>query len=135
VIAALEPTFGAINLEDIKAPECFIVERELRKRMKIPVFHDDQHGTAITVGAAVLNGVAVCGKAIGEIKLVVSGAGAAALACVDLLLDLGLKRENLWLSDLAGVVYEGRKELMDDEKARFAQRTEARTLSEIIAAA
>jgi malate dehydrogenase (oxaloacetate-decarboxylating)(NADP+) len=132
VIAALEPTFGAINLEDIKAPECFIVERELRKRMKIPVFHDDQHGTAITVGAAVLNGLAVCGKAIGDVKLVVSGAGAAALACVDLLLDLGLAREHIWLADLAGVVYAGRKELMDPEKARFAQPTSARKLDEII---
>jgi len=135
VIAALEPTFGAINLEDIKAPECFIVERELRKRMKIPVFHDDQHGTAITVGAAVLNGLAVCGKDIGQVKLVVSGAGAAALACVDLLLDLGLKHESIWLSDLAGVVYRGRKELMDPEKARFAQPTEARKLGQIIAGA
>jgi malate dehydrogenase (oxaloacetate-decarboxylating)(NADP+) len=135
VIAALEPTFGAINLEDIKAPECFIVERELRKRMKIPVFHDDQHGTAITVGAAVLNGVAVCGKIIGEIKLVVSGAGAAALACVDLLVDLGLRHENIWLTDLAGVVYTGRQELMDPEKARFAQPTAARTLAEIIGGA
>ena len=132
VVAALEPTFGAINLEDIKAPECFIVERELRKRMKIPVFHDDQHGTAITVGAAVLNGLTVCNKKMGEVKLVVSGAGAAALACVDLLLDLGLKHENIWLTDLAGVVYEGRRELMDPEKARFTQKTEARTLDEVI---
>ncbi len=135
VIAALEPTFGAINLEDIKAPECFIVERELRKRMKIPVFHDDQHGTAITVGAAVLNGLQVCGKRIAQVKLVVSGAGAAALACVDLLLDLGLKRENIGLTDLAGVVYAGREELMDAEKARFAQPTEARTLDEVIGGA
>ncbi len=135
MIAALEPTFGAINLEDIKAPECFLVERELRKRMKIPVFHDDQHGTAITVGAAVLNGLKVCGKQIGQIKLVVSGAGAAALACVELLLDLGLVQENIWLSDLAGVVYEGRRELMDPHKARFAQRTAARTLDEIIGGA
>ena len=135
VIAALEPTFGAINLEDIKAPECFIVERELRKRMKIPVFHDDQHGTAITVGAAVLNGLQVCGKRIAQVKLVVSGAGAAALACVDLLLDLGLKRENIWLTDLAGVVYAGRQELMDAEKARFAQPTEARTLDQVIGGA
>ncbi len=135
MIAALEPTFGAINLEDIKAPECFIVERELRKRMKIPVFHDDQHGTAITVGAAVLNGLQVCGKQIGQVKLVVSGAGAAALACVDLLLDLGLRRENIWLTDLAGVVYAGRRELMDPEKARFAQPTEARTLDEVIGGA
>ncbi len=132
VIAALEPTFGAINLEDIKAPECFIVERELRKRMKIPVFHDDQHGTAIIVAAAIQNGLQVVGKELSRVKLVVSGAGAAALACVELLLDLGLKRENIWLSDLAGVVYEGRKELMDPEKARFARPTDARTLNEII---
>jgi malate dehydrogenase (oxaloacetate-decarboxylating)(NADP+) len=132
VIAALEPTFGAINLEDIKAPECFIVERELRQRMKIPVFHDDQHGTAIIVGAACLNGLKVVGKAFGEVKMVVSGAGAAALACVDLLLDLGLKRENVWLTDLAGVVYQGRKELMDPEKERFAQPTEARKLADVI---
>jgi malate dehydrogenase (oxaloacetate-decarboxylating)(NADP+) len=135
VIAALEPTFGAINLEDIKAPECFIVERELRKRMKIPVFHDDQHGTAITVGAAVLNGLHVCGKNIGQVKFVVSGAGAAALACVDLLLDLGLTRENIWLTDLAGVVFLGRKELMDPQKAEFAQATDARTLNEVIGGA
>jgi malate dehydrogenase (oxaloacetate-decarboxylating)(NADP+) len=135
VIAALEPTFGAINLEDIKAPECFVVERELRKRMKIPVFHDDQHGTAITVGAAVQNGLAVCGKVMSQVKLVVSGAGAAALACVDLLLDLGLRHENIWLTDLAGVVFVGRKELMDPEKARFAQATDARTLDQIIGGA
>jgi len=134
-IAALEPTFGAINLEDIKAPECFIVERELRRRLKIPVFHDDQHGTAIIVGAACLNGLQVVGKDIAKIKLVVSGAGAAALACVDLLLDLGLRRENIWLTDLAGVVYEGRLELMDPEKGRFAQRTGERTLSGVIAGA
>jgi malate dehydrogenase (oxaloacetate-decarboxylating)(NADP+) len=132
LIAALEPTFGAINLEDIRAPECFIVERELRRRMKIPVFHDDQHGTAIIVGAACLNGLQVVGKEIAEIKMVVSGAGAAALGCVDLLLDLGLARENVWLTDLAGVVYRGRQELMDPEKARFAQATEARTLNEVI---
>jgi len=132
IIAALEPTFGAINLEDIKAPECFIVERELRRRMKIPVFHDDQHGTAIIVGAACLNGLQVVGKALEDIKLAVSGAGAAALACVDLLLELGLVREHVWLTDLAGVVYEGRQELMDPEKARFAQPTPARTLDEVI---
>jgi malate dehydrogenase (oxaloacetate-decarboxylating)(NADP+) len=135
IIAALEPTFGAINLEDIKAPECFIVERELRRRMKIPVFHDDQHGTAIIVGAACLNGLKVVAKKIAEVKMVVSGAGAAALACVDLLLDLGLKRENVWLTDLAGVVYEGRQELMDPEKQRFAQPTEARKLAEVIGGA
>ncbi|GAC1307548.1 MAG: NADP-dependent malic enzyme [Steroidobacteraceae bacterium] len=133
VIAALEPTFGAINLEDIKAPECFIVERELRKRMKIPVFHDDQHGTAIIVAAAFVNGLHVVGKKIGEIKLVVSGAGAAALACVDLLLDLGLVRDNVWFTDLVGVVFIGRTELMDPEKARFARTTSARTLGDIIA--
>jgi malate dehydrogenase (oxaloacetate-decarboxylating)(NADP+) len=135
IIAALEPTFGAINLEDIKAPECFIVERELRRRMKIPVFHDDQHGTAIIVAAAFSNGLQVVGKEIGKVKLVVSGAGAAALACVDLLLDLGLARENVWLTDLAGVVYQGRKELMDPEKIRFAQPTAARTLREVIGGA
>ena len=135
VIAALEPTFGAINLEDIKAPECFIVERELRRRMKIPVFHDDQHGTAIIVGAACSNGLQVVGKEMSKVKLVVSGAGAAALACVDLLLDLGLARENVWLTDLAGVVYQGRTELMDPEKIRFAQVTEARTLREVIGGA
>src|SRR5712664_448727 len=135
VIAALEPTFGAINLEDIKAPECFIVERKCRERMKIPVFHDDQHGTAIIVGAACINGVQVVGKDIKKIKMVVSGAGAAALACVELLLDLGLDRENVWLTDLAGVVYAGRQELMDPEKARFAQATGARTLNDVIGGA
>src|SRR6266481_5720691 len=134
-IAALEPTFGAINLEDIKAPECFIVEQELRKRMKIPVFHDDQHGTAIIVAAAFLNGMHVVGKDMAAVKLVVSGAGAAALACVELLLELGLKRENVWLSDLAGVVYAGRRELMDPEKAQYAQPTDARVLDDIIAGA
>jgi malate dehydrogenase (oxaloacetate-decarboxylating)(NADP+) len=132
VIAALEPTFGGINLEDIKAPECFFVERELRRRLKIPVFHDDQHGTAIIVGAAVYNGLQVVGKEIGVVKIVVSGAGAAALACVDLLLDLGVRHENVWLTDLAGVVYRGRTELMDPEKTRFAQPTDARTLGEVI---
>src|ERR1700730_11320490 len=135
LIAGLEPTFGAINLEDIKAPECFIVERELRRRMKIPVFHDDQHGTAIIVGAACINGLQVVGKDIEKIKMVVSGAGAAALACVELLLDLGLLRENVWLTDLAGVVYVGRRELMDPEKARYAQPTEARALDDIIGGA
>jgi malate dehydrogenase (oxaloacetate-decarboxylating)(NADP+) len=132
VIAALEPTFGGINLEDIKAPECFMIERRLRERMKIPVFHDDQHGTAIIVAAAVLNGLQVVGKDIKSVKLAVSGAGAAALACVDLLVDIGLPRENVWLTDLAGVVYTGRKELMDPEKERFAQPTNLRTLGEII---
>ena len=133
VIAALQPTFGGVNLEDIKAPDCFYIERKLRERMKIPVFHDDQHGTAIVVGAAFVNGLHVVGKDIKKIKLVVSGAGAAALACLDLLLDLGLPKENIWVTDLAGVVYEGRKELMDPEKERFAQKTDARTLADVIA--
>ena len=132
IIAALEPTFGGINLEDIKAPDCFHVERKLRERMRIPVFHDDQHGTAIVVGAAILNGLKVVGKDLREVKLVTSGAGAAALACLNLLVKLGLPREHIWVTDLAGVVYEGRTELMDPDKARFAQRTEARTLAEVI---
>src|SRR5258708_13577175 len=132
IIAALEPTFGGINLEDIKAPECFHVERMLRERMKIPVFHDDQHGTAIIVGAAVLNGLRVVGKDIARTKLVCSGAGAAALACLDLLVSLGLKPENIWRSDLKGVVYQGRKEEMDPNKARYTRKTSARTLAEIM---
>jgi len=132
LIAALEPTFGGVNLEDIKAPDCFYVERRLRERMKIPVFHDDQHGTAIVVGAAMLNGLKVVGKSISEVKLVVSGAGAAALACLSLLVKLGLPRQNIWVTDLAGVVYEGRTELMDPDKAEFAQKTSARTLAEVI---
>ncbi|MCA0213703.1 MAG: NADP-dependent malic enzyme [Proteobacteria bacterium] len=132
VIAALEPTFGAINLEDIKAPDCFYVERELRKRMNIPVFHDDQHGTAITVAAAMLNGLKVVGKDISQVKLVTSGAGAAALACLNLLLKVGLKRENVFVTDLAGVVYEGRTELMDEDKIQYAQKTSDRTLAEVI---
>ena len=133
IIAALEPTFGGINLEDIKAPDCFYVERKLRERMKIPVFHDDQHGTAIVVGAAILNGLKVAGKDPKQIKLVTSGAGAAALACLGLLVKLGIPRENIWVTDLAGVVYEGRTELMDEDKIVFAQKTEQRTLSEVIA--
>ena len=132
IIAALEPTFGGINLEDIKAPECFYVERKLRERMKIPVFHDDQHGTAIVVGAAVVNGLKVVGKPIDQVKLVVSGAGAAALACTGLLVKLGVKRENVWVSDIKGVVYQGRTELMDPDKAVYAQPTALRTLGEII---
>ncbi|MDE1951361.1 MAG: NADP-dependent malic enzyme [Betaproteobacteria bacterium] len=132
IIAALEPTFGGINLEDIKAPECFQVERSLRQRMRIPVFHDDQHGTAIIVGAAVLNGLKVLGKRIEDVKLVCSGAGAAALACLHLLEHLGLAREQVWVSDLAGVVWAGRTELMDPDKARYAQPTEARKLGDII---
>jgi len=132
IIAALEPTFGGINLEDIKAPDCFYVERKLRERMKIPVFHDDQHGTAIVVGAAILNGLKVVGKDLKKVKLVTSGAGAAALACLGLLVKLGMPRENIWVTDLAGVVYEGRTELMDEDKIQFAQKTEHRTLSEVI---
>nr|WP_316641672.1 NADP-dependent malic enzyme [uncultured Roseateles sp.] len=132
VIAALEPTFGGINLEDIKAPDCFYVERKLRERMKIPVFHDDQHGTAIVVGAAFLNGLKVLNKDIKQVKLVTSGAGAAALACLGLLMKLGLPRENIWVTDLAGVVYEGRVELMDPDKQQFAQKTEARSLRDVI---
>jgi len=133
IIAALEPTFGGINLEDIKAPECFYIESKLRERMKIPVFHDDQHGTAIVVGAAVLNGLRLVGKKVEEVKLVASGAGAAALACLDLLVSLGVRVENVWVTDIEGVVYEGRTVLMDPLKARYAKRTEARTLNEVIA--
>src|SRR6188768_3787333 len=132
IIAALEPTFGGINLEDIKAPECFYIEKKLRERMKIPVFHDDQHGTAIIVGAAVFNGLRVVGKDIGKVKLVVSGAGAAALACLDMLVALGMKMENIWVTDIKGVVYTGRKEEMDDNKVRYARKTDARKLSEVI---
>jgi malate dehydrogenase (oxaloacetate-decarboxylating)(NADP+) len=135
IIAALEPTFGGINLEDIKAPECFYIERKLRERMKIPVFHDDQHGTAIIVGAALLNGLKIVGKDIAKIKLVVSGAGAAALACLDMLVGLGVRMENIIVTDIKGVVYRGRTEEMDDNKARFAVDTAARTLGEVIAGA
>ncbi|MHA4868068.1 NADP-dependent malic enzyme [Duganella sp. PWIR1] len=132
IIASLEPTFGGINLEDIKAPECFTIERKLRDRMQIPVFHDDQHGTAIIVGAAILNGISLVGKDIKNCKLVVSGAGAAALACLDLIVDLGFPLENIYVTDLAGVVYKGRTELMDPDKERFARETSARTLAEVI---
>ena len=135
IIASLEPTFGGINLEDIKAPDCFYIERKLRERMKIPVFHDDQHGTAIVVGAAILNGLKIVGKDPKKIKLVTSGAGAAALACLGLLVKLGIPRENIWVTDLAGVVYEGRTELMDEDKIQFVQKTEHRTLREVIAGA
>ena len=132
VIAALEPTFGGINLEDIKAPECFMVEKALRARLKIPVFHDDQHGTAIIVGAAVLNGLKIVGKRIEDARLACSGAGAAALSCLDLLVKLGLRRENVVVSDIVGVVYEGRTEQMDPWKAQYARPTKARTLGEVI---
>jgi malate dehydrogenase (oxaloacetate-decarboxylating)(NADP+) len=135
IVASLEPTFGGINLEDIKAPECFYIERKLRERMKIPVFHDDQHGTAIIVGAAMMNGLKVVGKEISEIKLVVSGAGAAALACLDMLVGLGVSMANIVVTDIKGVVYKGRKEEMDDNKARYAVDTAARTLGEVIAGA
>ena len=135
IIAALEPTFGGINLEDIKAPECFYIERKLRGRMKIPVFHDDQHGTSIIVGAALLNGLKIIGKDIAKIRLVVSGAGAAALACLDMLVNLGVRMENIIVTDIAGVVYRGRLEDMDDNKARYAVETSARKLGDVIAGA
>jgi malate dehydrogenase (oxaloacetate-decarboxylating)(NADP+) len=131
-VAALEPTFGGINLEDIKAPECFEIERELRSRMNIPVFHDDQHGTAIIVAAAVLNGLELAGKEIGAAKIVTSGAGAAALACLNILVSLGAKVGNIWVTDLEGVVYEGREALMDQWKSVFAKKTEHRRLDDII---
>ncbi|HVN99123.1 MAG TPA: NADP-dependent malic enzyme [Steroidobacteraceae bacterium] len=131
IVAALEPTFGGINLEDIKAPECFYIERKLRERMKIPVFHDDQHGTAIIVAAAVLNGLKVVGKNIADVKLAGSGAGAAALACLDLLVALGLRRENVTIADSSGVVYAGRPNL-DADKQRYARATPARSLAEIV---
>jgi malate dehydrogenase (oxaloacetate-decarboxylating)(NADP+) len=130
IIAALEPTFGGINLEDIKAPECFEIERQLRARMRIPVFHDDQHGTAIVVAAAVINGLELANKDIQTVKLVVSGAGAAAIACAELLVELGLPRSQVWLTDTAGVVHQGRTARMDNMKARFAQSTDLRTLGE-----
>ncbi|MBL8575272.1 MAG: NADP-dependent malic enzyme [Hyphomicrobiaceae bacterium] len=132
VVAALEPTFGGINLEDIKAPECFEIERRLRERMNIPVFHDDQHGTAIIVGAAVLNGLEHAKKKIEDVKIVASGAGAAALACLNILVSLGARRENIWITDIEGVVYKGRTALMDAYKSIYAQDTPLRTLAEII---
>lgn len=132
VVSALEPTFGGINLEDFKAPECFEIEARLKERMKIPVFHDDQHGTAIIVAAAVQNALQLAGKRIGRVKIVVSGAGAAALACLNLLVELGASRENIWVSDIEGVVYEGRASLMDRWKSVYAQKTKHRTLADII---
>ncbi|HKG83420.1 MAG TPA: NADP-dependent malic enzyme [Beijerinckiaceae bacterium] len=131
-IASLEPTFGGINLEDIKAPECFLIETRLRERMKIPVFHDDQHGTAIVAAAALLNALEVVGKRIGDVKLVCSGAGAAAIACLNIVVGLGVRRENIWVTDSKGVVYRGRAESMDPQKERYAQDTRARTLAEIV---
>ncbi|MCB2142316.1 MAG: NADP-dependent malic enzyme [Rhodobacteraceae bacterium] len=135
IVCALEPTFGAINLEDIKAPDCFIVERLCRERMNIPVFHDDQHGTAIVVGAAATNALHVAGKAFDRIKVVSTGGGAAGIACLDMLLKLGVKRENVWLCDLAGLVYEGREDQMTPQKAAYAQGTRPAALEEVIAGA
>ncbi len=132
IIASLEPTFGGINLEDIKAPECFEIETRLRARMKIPVFHDDQHGTAIVAAAALLNALHVVGKPIGEVKLVCSGAGAAAIACLNIVVGLGVRKENVWVTDIKGVVYKGRPEAMDEQKAQYAQATSARVLGDII---
>jgi malate dehydrogenase (oxaloacetate-decarboxylating)(NADP+) len=132
VVAALEPTFGGINLEDIKAPECFEIESNLRKRMDIPVFHDDQHGTAIIVGAAIMNALELAGKKLGEVKIVTSGAGAAALACLKILTSLGARRENIWVTDIEGVVYAGRTTLMDEYKGEYAQATDARSLDDVI---
>jgi malate dehydrogenase (oxaloacetate-decarboxylating)(NADP+) len=134
-VAALEPTFGAINLEDIKAPECFEIEERLRQRMSIPVFHDDQHGTAVIVGAAVVNALRLAKKDIAKVKIVASGAGAAALACLNQIMSLGARRENIWVTDLEGVVYKGREALMDRWKAAFAQATDKRGLAEVIAGA
>jgi malate dehydrogenase (oxaloacetate-decarboxylating)(NADP+) len=134
-VARLEPSFGGINLEDIKAPECFIIEKALKERMNIPVFHDDQHGTAIVVCAAILNGLKVVGKAIDEVRLVTAGAGAAALACIGLLVDLGLKKENIIVTDIAGVVYQGRSEEMDPYKGAYAVDTDKRTLQQALAGA
>jgi malate dehydrogenase (oxaloacetate-decarboxylating)(NADP+) len=135
VVAALEPTFGGINLEDIKAPECFLIEKRLRERMKIPVFHDDQHGTAIVCAAAIRNGLVLQGKRLEEIRLVTSGAGAAALACVDLLVAMGLRIENVTLTDIKGVVHESRGDEMAPNLARYARRTDARSLGEVLAGA
>ena len=135
IIAALEPTLGGINLEDIKAPECFYIEKKLRERMKIPVFHDDQHGTAIISGAALLNGLELVGKAIGDVRLVVSGAGAAAIACLDLMVGLGVKIENIFVCDSKGVIREGRGDKLDESKQRYCQKTELKTLAEVIVGA
>ena len=132
IVCALEPTFGAINLEDIKAPDCFIVEKLCRERMSIPVFHDDQHGTAIVVGAAATNALHVAGKSFASVKIVSTGGGAAGIACLDMLLKLGARRENIWLCDLAGLVWQGRTEQMTDQKAAYAQTTDKRTLAEVI---
>ena len=131
----LGKTFGGINLEDIKGPECFEIEAQLKERMKIPVFHDDQHGTAIIVGAAIVNALLLNGKKLPDVKIVCSGAGAAAIACLNLLVSLGAQRKNIWVCDIDGVVHEGRKTLMDRWKAVYAQNTDKRTLAEVIAGA
>ena len=135
IVCAMEPSFGAINLEDIKAPDCFIVEQICRERMNIPVFHDDQHGTAIVVGAAATNALRIAGKKLDEIKIVSTGGGAAGIACLNMLLKLGVKRENVWLCDIHGLVYEGRELDMNPQKAAYAQKTDLRTLDEVIAGA
>ena len=135
IVAALEPTFGAVNLEDIKAPDCFVVERLCRERMNIPVFHDDQHGTAIVVGAAAINALRVAEKAIEDVKIVSTGGGAAGIACLNMLMKLGAKRENIWLCDIHGLVYSGRLADMNPEKAAFAQESEARDLQDVIGGA
>lgn len=132
IVCALEPTFGAINLEDIKAPDCFIVEKICRERMNIPVFHDDQHGTAIVVGAAATNALHVAGKRFEDIKVVSTGGGAAGIACLNMLLKLGVKRENVWLCDIAGLVWKGREAEMTPQKAEYAQDSDLRTLAEVI---
>jgi len=132
IIAGLEPTFGAINLEDIKSPECFYVEQKLKERMNIPVFHDDQHGTSICVGAAVLNGLRLIGKQLSEVKLVTSGAGASAIACLKLLVNLGMTKENIVVTDSVGVLYKGRPQRMDPSKEQFAIETDMRTLDDAI---
>src|SRR5436190_7642977 len=136
IIAALEPTLGGVNLEDIKAPECFYIEKKLRERMNIPVFHDDQHGTAIISSAALLNGLELVGKRIGEVKLAVSGAGAAAIACLDVMVGLGVRRENIYVVDSKGVIREDREDFKsgkaDESKHRYCQRTDARTLADIV---
>ena len=131
-IAMLEPTVGGINLEDLKAPECFYIEKKLRERMNIPVFHDDQHGTAIISAAALLNWLKVAGRDIGAIKMAVSGAGAAAIACLDLMVSLGVARRNIFVADSKGVIYQGRDAQMEPNKARYAQETGARTLADIV---
>ena len=134
-VAALEPTFGGINLEDIKGPECFEIEAQLKARMKIPVFHDDQHGTAIIVGAAITNALLLNGKKLNDVKIVASGAGAAAIACLNLLVSLGAQRNNIWVCDIDGVVHEGRKTLMDRWKSVYAQKTDKRVLADVIGGA